>query len=319
MLYNIKVEDLFFDVNISEYNVIILIYNHGDFMNEKDIELFEDQPIRTAWDENEEKWYFSIVDVIGILTEQKTVRNASTYWAVMKNRLAEEGANELLTNCKQLKMTAQDGKKRLTDVADTEQLLRIIQSIPSKKAEPFKIWLAKVGSERIDETIDPETAIDRALETYLKKGYSKEWVNQRILSLQVRNELTDEWDRRGIEKGIEYAILTDEITKAWSGMSTRQYKNLKGLKNENLRDNMSMTELILNMLAETSTIDISKKENPETFAENKNVAKRGGNVAAIARKSLEAETGESAITSKNALQLELVTNLIEDVSKQKDE
>ena len=205
--------------------------------------------IRTAWDEEKEKWYFSIVDVVAVLTEQKTQRGASTYWAVLKKRLKDEGAEQLLTNCKQLKMTAADGKKRLTDVATTEQLLRIIQSIPSPKAEPFKLWLAEVGWERIEETIDPEQAIDRALETYLKKGYTREWINQRLQAIQVRKELTDEWQDRGVKKGIEYAILTDEITRAWSGMTTRQYKKLKGLKKENLRDNMSTTEIILNMLA----------------------------------------------------------------------
>ena len=202
----------------------------GELQNNDAIQLFEDKKIRTAWDEEQEEWYFSIVDVIAVLTDQKTPRSASTYWAVLKKRLKDEGANELLTNCKQLKMTAADGKKRLTDVANTEQLLRIIQSIPSPKAEPFKAWLAMVGRERIEETIDPEQAIDRALETYLKKGYSEEWVHQRLLTIRIRNELTDEWKRRGVEKGKEYAILTDEISRAWSGMTTRQYKKLKGLK-----------------------------------------------------------------------------------------
>ena len=215
----------------------------GELQNNDAIQLFEDKKIRTAWDEEQEEWYFSIVDVIAVLTDQKTPRSASTYWAVLKKRLKDEGANELLTNCKQLKMTAADGKKRLTDVANTEQLLRIIQSIPSPKAEPFKAWLAMVGRERIEETIDPEQAIDRALETYLKKGYSEEWVHQRLLTIRIRNELTDEWKRRGVEKGKEYAILTDEISRAWSGMTTRQYKKLKGLKKENLRDNMSDLEL----------------------------------------------------------------------------
>ena len=211
----------------------------GELQNNGAIQLFEDKKIRTAWDEEQEEWYFSIVDVIAVLTDQKTPRSASTYWAVLKKRLKDEGANELLTNCKQLKMTAADGKKRLTDVANTEQLLRIIQSIPSPKAEPFKAWLAMVGRERIEETIDPEQTIDRALETYLKKGYSEEWVHQRLLAIRIRNELTDEWKRRGVEKGKEYAILTDEISRAWSGMTTRQYKKLKGLKKENLRDNKS--------------------------------------------------------------------------------
>ena len=211
-------------------------------MSEQDkIQLFENQPIRTAWDEEKEEWYFSVVDVVGALTDQTTSRGASTYWAVVKKRLKDEGADQLLTNCKQLKMTAADGKKRKTDVATIEQLLRIIQSIPSRKAEPMKAWLAQVGRERIEETIDPEQAIDRALETYLKKGYDPDWVHQRLLSIRIRNELTEEWQKRGVEKGKEYAILTDEITRTWSGMSTRQYKNLKGLKKENLRDNMSDT------------------------------------------------------------------------------
>ena len=226
------------------------------------IQLFEDKRIRTAWDAEKEEWYFSIVDVVAVLTNQPDARHASTYWAVLKKRLNDEGAGQLLTNCKQLKMTATDGKKRLTDVADTERLLRIIQSIPSPKAEPFKLWLAQVGRERIEETIDPELTIDRALETYLKKGYSREWINQRLQAIQVRKELTDEWDARGVQKGVEYAILTDEITKAWSGMNTRQYKNLKGLKKENLRDNMTTLELVLNMLAEATTTEISKQKAP---------------------------------------------------------
>ncbi|MCQ2400717.1 MAG: hypothetical protein MJ059_02200, partial [Lachnospiraceae bacterium] len=225
--------------------------------NEK-IELYEDQPIRTAWNETEEEWYFSIVDVVGILTDQPDARHASTYWAVLKKRMLAEGAAQLLTNCKQLKLKASDGRHRLTDVATTEQLLRIIQSIPSKKAEPFKMWLAQVGRDRIEETIDPEITIERALETYLKKGYTREWINQRLQAIQVRKELTDEWQNRGVKEGVEYAILTDEITRAWSGMSTRQYKNLKGLKKENLRDNMSTLELVLNMLAEATTTELSK-------------------------------------------------------------
>ena len=237
------------------------------FMGNDKIQLFEDQPIRTAWVEDEEEWYFSIVDVVGVLTEQPDTDGARNYWKVLKNRLKEEGS-QLVTNCNQLKMTAQDGKKRLTDVANSEQLLRIIQSVPSKKAEPFKLWLAQVGRERLEEVIDPELTIERALETYLKKGYSREWINQRLQSIQVRKELTDEWDRRGVKKGAEYAILTDEITKAWSGMTTRQYKNLKGLKKENLRDNMSTLELVLNMLAEATTAEISRQKQPETFEEN---------------------------------------------------
>ena len=276
------------------------------------IQLFEDKRIRTAWDEEKEEWYFSIVDVVAVLTDQPDARHASTYWAVLKKRLNNEGAGQLLTNCKQLKMTASDGRKRLTDVADTEQLLRIIQSIPSPKAEPFRTWLAQVGRERIEETIDPELTIDRALETYLKKGYSREWVNQRLQAIQVRKELTDEWDARGVQKGVEYAILTDEISRAWSGMSTRQYKNLKGLKKENLRDNMTTLELVLNMLAEATTTEISKQKAPSTFSENIAVAREGGEAAGIARKAVEERTGVPVITSKNSAQLnQVVTDLLE--------
>ena len=275
------------------------------------IQLFEDKRIRTAWDEEKEEWYFSVVDVVAVLTDQPDARHASTYWAVLKKRLNNEGADQLLTNCKQLKMTASDGRKRLTDVADTEQLLRIIQSIPSPKAEPFKLWLAQVGRERIEETIDPELTIDRALETYLKKGYTREWINQRLQAIQVRKELTDEWDARGVQKGVEYAILTDEISRAWSGMSTRQYKNLKGLKKENLRDNMTTLELVLNMLAEATTTEISKQKAPETFSENINVARAGGKVAGDARKAIESQTGVPVITSKNSAQLnQVVTDLL---------
>ena len=282
-------------------------------MSEQDkIQLFENQKIRTAWDTEKEVWYFSVTDVIAVLTEQPTARGASNYWAKLKQRLKEEGADELLTNCQQLKMIASDGKHRATDVATTEQLLRIIQSIPSPKAEPFRLWLAEVGRERIEETIDPEQAIDRALETYLKKGYDPDWVHQRLLSIRIRNELTNEWQQRGVEKGREFAILTDEISKAWSGMTTRQYKNLKGLKKENLRDNMSDTELVLTMLAEASTRDISKATKPDGFAENVRVAKRGGNVANVARQQLEAETGHPVITAQNAAQLNaVVTEMIE--------
>ncbi|MBQ7905018.1 MAG: phage antirepressor protein [Spirochaetaceae bacterium] len=282
---------------------------------------FENKVIRTLWNEEDEEWYFSIVDVVGALTEQETQRSASTYWAVLKKRIIEESKNELLTNCKQLKMKSTDGKMRLTDVANTEQLLRIIQSIPSKKAEPFKLWLAEVGKDRIEETIDPELTIDRALETYVKKGYSKEWINQRLQAIQVRKELTDEWQNKGVKKGIEFAILTDEITKAWSGMTTRRYKNLKGLTKENLRDNMTTTEIILNMLAETATKEISKQENPNTFDENKKIAKRGGNIAGNARKELEKEIGHSVISEKNATELHpteinsIVIDLIEETSK----
>ena len=281
------------------------------------IQLFEDQKIRVAWDEQQEEWYFSVVDVVAVLTEQTEARKASTYWAVLKKRLKEEGADELLTNCKQLKMKSpKDGKRYKTDVADTEQLLRIIQSIPSKKAEPFKAWLAMVGRERIEETIDPEQAIDRALETYLKKGYSEEWVHQRLLAIRIRNELTDEWKKRGVQKGKEYAILTDEITRAWSGMSTRQYKQFKSLKKENLRDNMSDLELVLTMLAEASTTDIAKAEQPQGFDENQKVARRGGNVAGIARKALEAETGRTVVTSQNAESFrQLVTDLVTDTAE----
>lgn len=279
------------------------------------IQLFEDQKIRVAWDAEREEWYFSIVDVVGVLTDSPDYNTGRKYWNKLKQRLKEEG-NELVTNCHQLKMRAADGKKRLTDVADTEQLLRIIQSIPSKKAEPFKAWLAMVGRERIEETIDPEQAIDRALETYLKKGYSEEWVHQRLLAIRIRNELTDEWNRRGVQKGKEYAILTDEITRAWSGMSTRQYKNLKGLKKENLRDNMSDLELVLTMLAEASTTDIAKAEQPQGFAENQTVARRGGNVAGVARKALEAETGKPVVTSQNAGSFrQLVTDIVTDAAQ----
>lgn len=280
------------------------------------IHLFENKRIRTAWDAEKEEWFFSIVDVVAVLTDQPDARHASTYWAVLKKRLNDEGAGQLLTNCKQLKMTAADGKKRLTDVADTELLLRIIQSIPSPKAEPFKLWLAQVGRERIEETIDPELTIDRALETYLKKGYSREWINQRLQAIQVRKELTDEWDARGVQKGVEYAILTDEITKAWSGMNTRQYKNLKGLKKEKLRDNMTTLELVLNMLAEATTTEISKQKAPEGLHENVEVARSGGKVAGDARKAIEQQTGVPVITSKSAAQLnQVVSNLIEATSE----
>lgn len=272
------------------------------------IQLFEDKRIRTAWDEEKEEWYFSIVDVVSVLTDSA---DPAAYWRKLKQRLKAEG-NETVTNCHGLKMTAADGKKRLTDVADTEQLLRIIQAIPSPKAEPFKLWLAQVGRERIEETIDPELTIERALATYLKKGYTREWINQRLQAIQVRKELTDEWDARGVQKGVEYAILTDEITRAWSGMSTRQYKNLKGLKKENLRDNMTTLELVLNMLAEATTTEISKQRAPETFAENMRVAREGGEAAGEARKAVEARTGVPVITSQNAAQLnQVVTDLIE--------
>ena len=280
--------------------------------NKNAIQLFEDQPIRAAWDEEKEEWYFSVVDVCQVLSGTDNPRR---YWSDLKRKLKAEGS-ELYEKIVQLKMKASDGKKRMTDVADTEQLLRIIQSIPSPKAEPFKLWLAQVGRERIEETIDPELAIDRALETYLKKGYTREWINQRLQAIQVRKELTDEWQDRGVQKGVEYAILTDEITRAWSGMSTRQYKRLKGLKKENLRDNMTTTELVLNMLAETSTTDISKAEQPQSFSKNMDVARKGGEVAGIARKALEERTGKPVITAKNASQLNaIVTALIEDAAE----
>ena len=284
------------------------------------IQLFENKRIRTAWNAEKEEWYFSIVDVVAVLTDQPDQRGASNYWAKLKQRLKEEGADQLLTNCQQLKLKSpKDGKRYNTDVADTEQLLRIIQSIPSPKAEPFKLWLAQVGRERIEETIDPELTIDRALETYLKKGYSREWINQRLQAIQVRKELTDEWDARGVQKGVEYAILTDEITKAWSGMNTRQYKNLKGLKKENLRDNMTTLELVLNMLAEATTTEISRQKAPVTFSENLSVARKGGEAAVIARKAVEERTGVPVISSKNAAQLnQVVTNLIESVESVTD-
>ena len=279
------------------------------------VQLFENKRIRTAWDEEQEEWYFSVVDVVAVLTDQPDQRHAAKYWSVLKTRLKQEGS-ELPTNCSQLKMTAIDGKRRLTDVADTEQLLRIIQSIPSPKAEPFRRWLAQVGRERIEETIDPELTIERALETYLKKGYTREWINQRLQAIQVRKELTDEWDARGVQKGVEYAILTDEISRAWSGMSTRQYKNLKGLKKENLRDNMTTLELVLNMLAEATTTEISKQKAPETFSDHVDVARAGGKVAGDARKAIEAQTGVPVITEKNAAQLnQVVTNLLEGLSE----
>ena len=275
------------------------------------IQLFEDKRIRTAWDEEKEEWYFSIVDVVAVLTDQPDQRHAAKYWGVLKTRLKKEGS-ELTTNCSQLKMRSADGKRYNTDVADTEQLLRLIQSIPSQKAEPFKLWLAQVGRERIEETIDPELTIDRALETYLKKGYSREWINQRLQAIQVHKELTDEWDAHGVQKGVEYAILTDEISRAWSGMFTRQYKNLKGLKKENLRDNMTTLELVLNMLAEATTTEISKQKAPSTFSENMAVAREGGEAAGIARKAVEERTGVPVITPKNAAQLnQVVTDLLE--------
>ena len=281
------------------------------------IQLFEDQKIRTAWDAEKEEWYFSIIDVISVLTD---TANPRRYWSDLKRKLKIEGAVEVYEKIVQLKLLSPDGKKRLTDVASTEQLLRIIQSIPSPKAEPFKAWLAMVGKERIEETIDPEQAIDRALDTYLKKGYTEEWIHQRLLAIRIRNELTDEWKKRGVQKGKEYAILTDEISRAWSGMTTGQYKRLKGLTKENLRDNMTDLELVLTMLAEASTTDISKTAKPQTFEENKQVAKRGGKVAGIARQALEAETGKPVITEKNAFDFQqLVTDIVEDAAELPEE
>lgn len=258
------------------------------------IKLFEDKKIRTQWDEDVEKWYFSIVDVIAVLTDSERPRK---YWSDLKSKLNKEGS-ELSENIGQLKMLADDGKSRATDVADTEQLFRLIQSVPSPKAEPFKLWIAKVARERVDEMEDPELAVDRAMETYLKKGYSKEWINQRLKSIEVRKELTDEWDERGVKKGMEYAILTDEITKAWSGLSVKNYKQFKGLKKENLRDNMSNLELVLNMLAEATTTEISKEKKPKTFAENKTIAKQGGTIAGNTRKEIEEKTGKKVVTPK---------------------
>lgn len=289
-------------------------------MTENDkLQMFENQAIRTAWDEEKEEWYFSVVDVVKALTEQSTPRGASNYWAKLKERLKAEGANELLTNCQQLKMKAADGKRRLTDVATTEQLLRIIQSIPSKKAEPFKMWLAMVGRERIEEIIDPELTIERALDTYAKKGYSPEWINQRMQTIRARKELTDAWDAHGVKKGKKYGILTDEVTKAWSGMTTRQYKNHKGLKKENLRDNMSTLELALNMLAEATTTELTNAQNPRGLEENRAVAKQGGKVAGNARKEIESQTGRPVITADNAQTMLLgnaVVEMIESVAKE---
>lgn len=278
-------------------------------MGNGEIQLFEDQPIRTVWDEKQEEWYFSVVDVIRVLTGSDNPRR---YWSDLKRKLKTEGAVEVYEKIVQFKMVAPDGKMRLTDAANTEQLLRIIQSVPSPKAEPIRAWLAQVGRERIEETIDPEQAIDRALETYLKKGYDPDWVHQRLLSIRIRNELTEEWQMRGVERGKEYAILTDEITRTWSGMTTRQYKNLKGLKKENLRDNMSDTELVLTMLAEASTRDISREAKPEGFSASMDIARQGGEVAGVARKALEERTGKPVITEKNAAQLNtVVTEMIE--------
>lgn len=274
-----------------------------------DVKIFEGSQIRSVWDNEREEWYFSVVDVIGSLTESNNPRD---YWYRVKKRMSEEEKSELSTICRLLKLKAPDGKMRLTDVADMQGIFRIIQSVPSPKAEPFKMWLAEVGKERIDEIIDPELTIDRALEEYARKGYSREWINQRLQAIQVRKELTDTWQDHGVKAGNEYAILTNEISKAWSGMTTREYKDFKGLKKENLRDNMSTTELILNMLAETATKDIAEAINPQGLDENKQVAQDGGSIAGDARKSIEARTGKPVITSKNAIDL---GRLISDVVK----
>lgn len=273
---------------------------------EASIKIFNHNKIRSIWNEEDEKWYFSIVDVVGILTESV---NPQTYWRKLKQRLKEEG-NETVTNCHGLKMQAADGKLRLTDVADTEQLFRLIQSIPSPKAEPFKIWLAQVGRERIDEIEDPELGIDRLMETYLMKGYSKEWINQRLKSIEIRKELTDEWEKRGIKKGQEFAMLTDEITKAWSGFTTKQYRNFKDLKKENLRDHMTNLELVLNMLAEATTTEISKEKRPKTFTQNKIIAKQGGTIAGNTRKEIEEKTGRQIVSKLNAKKLKSDNNKI---------
>ena len=274
-----------------------------------DVKIFEGSQIRSVWDNEREDWYFSVVDVIGSLTESNNPRD---YWYRVKKRMSEEEKSELSTICRQLKLKAPDGKMRLTDVADMQGIFRIIQSVPSPKAEPFKMWLAEVGKERIDEIIDPELTIDRALEGYARKGYSREWINQRLQAIQVRKELIDTWQDHGVKAGNEYAVLTNEISKAWSGMTTREYKDFKGLKKENLRDNMSTTELILNMLAETATKDIAEATNPQGLDENKQVAQDGGSIAGDARKSIEARTGKPIITSKNAIDL---GRLISDVVK----
>ena len=283
-------------------------------MSEEKMQKYGERQVRSVWDDLREEWWFSVVDVIGVLTEQPTQRGSSDYWAKLKQRLKEEGANELLTNCQQLKLVSpKDGKKYKTDVMNTEQLLRLVQSVPSKKAEPFKLWLAKAGNERINETIDPELAMNRAMETYLKKGYSEEWIRQRLMSIKVRNNLTDEWRNRGVKKGAEYAILTDEISRAWSGMTTKEYKKYKGLKKENLRDNMSDLELVLTMLSEATTTEMEKQRNPKTFAEHKKIAKSGGEAAGIARKAVEERTGQKVITADNAERLNPMKDLLEGI------
>ena len=284
---------------------------------DNEIKLFEGNQIRSLWDNEKEEWYFSVVDVVGVLTDSKNPRD---YWYRVKKRMSEEEKSELSTFCRQLKMESSDGKKYNTDAADIQGIFRIIQSIPSPKAEPFKMWLAEVGKERIDEIIDPELTIDRALETYLKKGYTREWINQRLQAIQVRKELTDSWQDHGVKEGKDFAILTNEITKAWSDMTTRQYKDYKGLKNQNLRDNMSTTELILNMLAETATKDIANSTNPKGLEGNKKVAREGGSIAGDARKSIEAKTGKPVITPKNAIDFaKLIDDVSKEVSHKKDE
>lgn len=285
------------------------------------VQLYDEQPIRTAWDDDKEEWLFSIVDVVGVLTEQSEYDKARKYWNKLKERMKKEGADQLVTNCHQLKMRSpKDGKRYNTDVADTAQLLRIIQSIPSKKAEPFKLWLAQVGRERIEETIDPELTIDRALETYARLGYPEDWINQRLQTIRARKELTDQWKSHGVEKGREFAILTDEVTRAWSGMNTRQYKNYKGLTKENLRDNMSTLELALNMLAEATTTELTKAHNPLGLEQNKEIAKEGGSVAGNARKEIEGKTGKPVITSQNATQLNsVITSLVGEISDMEKE
>ena len=280
-----------------------------------EIKIFEGNQIRSVWDNEKEEWFFSVVDVIGTLTESK---DPGAYWRKLKQRLKEEGS-EVVTFCHGLKLMATDGKMRETDACGMQGIFRIIQSVPSPKAEPFKIWLAEVGKERLDEIVDPELTIERALETYLRKGYSREWINQRLQAIQVRKELTDSWQDHGVEEGLEYAILTNEISKAWSGMTTREYKDFKGLKKQNLRDNMSTTELVLNMLAETATKDITNTSNPQGLEENKKVAKRGGHVAKVAKEALERETGECVITPKNAIDFgRLISDVTKEISKKED-
>ncbi len=281
-------------------------------MSQNEIKIYENKEIRSMWDEEKEEWYFSVVDIVGVLTDSKNPRD---YWYRVKKRMTDEEKSQLSTFCRQLKLESSDGKKYNTDVADMQGIFRIIQSIPSPKAEPFKMWLAEVGKERIDEIIDPELTIDRALETYVKKGYSREWINQRLQAINVRKELTDAWDTHGVEKGLEYALLTDEITSAWSGMKTREYKNYKGLKKENLRDNMTTLEIVLNMLAEATTTELTNQENPQGFVENKKIARRGGKIAGNARKEIEKETGKSVISPVNAKDLpDLLNNVIENIA-----